>query len=209
MSSGMNRTQAEEYAKTMTYKQAISNIRTGKGIMYRKASLIKLRELAEIADKLERDNDMTKEEAIDRLMWLKDVPHINDDKWIEAIDMAIEAQQTEVAQTDLIQRSDVLEVISDAQDGSGSTYNILQPIFVKVNNLPSCHRCYECDEQFYQQLLEKGMIELPQEYVAVVRCKDCKWAEKAILDEYCVECTMYHTSCMKHGYCHHGERREP
>lgn len=34
---------------------------------------------------------MTREEAIDRLMWLKDVPHINDDKWIEAIDMAIEA----------------------------------------------------------------------------------------------------------------------
>ena len=43
----------------------------------------------------------------------------------------------------------------------------------------------------------------------LVRCEDCKWAEKAILDEYCVECTMYHTSCMKHGYCHHGERREP
>lgn len=42
----------------------------------------------------------------------------------------------------------------------------------------------------------------------LVRCEDCKWAEKAILDEYCVECTMYHTSCMKHGYCHHGERRE-
>ena len=42
----------------------------------------------------------------------------------------------------------------------------------------------------------------------LVRCKDCKWAEKAILDDYCVECTMYHTSCAKHGYCHHGERRE-
>ena len=52
MSSGMNRTQAEEYAKTMTYKQAISNIRTGKGVMYRKATIIKLHELAEIADKL-------------------------------------------------------------------------------------------------------------------------------------------------------------
>lgn len=41
----------------------------------------------------------------------------------------------------------------------------------------------------------------------VVRCKDCKWAEKAILDEYCVECTMYHTPCARHGYCHHGERQ--
>lgn len=52
-------------------------------------------------------------------------------------------------------------------------------------------------------------ISIQAEMVAVVRCKDCKWAEKAILDEYCVECTMYHTSCMRHGYCHHGERREP
>lgn len=43
----------------------------------------------------------------------------------------------------------------------------------------------------------------------IVRCKDCKWAEKAILDEYCVDCAMMHTTCAKHGYCHHGERREP
>ena len=52
MSSGMNRTQAEEYAKTMTYKQAISNIRTGKGVVHRKATMIKLHELAEIVDRL-------------------------------------------------------------------------------------------------------------------------------------------------------------
>jgi hypothetical protein len=52
MSGGMNRTQAEEYAKTMTYKQAISHIWKGKGIAYRKATMIKLHELAEIADKL-------------------------------------------------------------------------------------------------------------------------------------------------------------
>ena len=57
MSSGMNRARAEEYAKTMTYKQAISNIRTGKGIMYRKATMIKLYELAEIADKLVQCNN--------------------------------------------------------------------------------------------------------------------------------------------------------
>ena len=44
--------------------------------------------------------------------------------------------------------------------------------------------------------------------VSVVRCKDCKWAEKAIFDEYCVECTMHHTTFMKHGFCNHGERRE-
>lgn len=47
-----------------------------------------------------------------------------------------------------------------------------------------------------------------EDRVKVVRCKDCKWAEKAIFDEYCVECTMYKTTCMKHGYCHNGERKE-
>lgn len=125
----------------------------------------------------------------------------------EAFDMAIEALSTDVTQTDLVQRSDVLEVISDAQDGSGSTYNILQPIFVKVNNLPSCHRCDECDEQFYQQLLEKGMIELPQEYVSVVRCKDCINYESdggalmvCRIDDMVVDDT---------DYCSYGERREP
>ena len=52
MSSGMNREQAKAYAETMSYKEAISNIWSGKGIKYRKATLIKLHELAEIADSL-------------------------------------------------------------------------------------------------------------------------------------------------------------
>lgn len=52
MSSGMNVEQAKEYAKTMTYKQAVSNCFHARGIMYRKATTIKLRELAEIADRL-------------------------------------------------------------------------------------------------------------------------------------------------------------
>lgn len=52
MSSGMNTEQAKEYAKTMTYRQAISNVTTGKGIKYRKDTMIKLRELAEWADRI-------------------------------------------------------------------------------------------------------------------------------------------------------------
>lgn len=52
MSSGMNTEQAKEYAKTMTYKQAINNVTTGKGIKYRKATMIKLHELAEWADRI-------------------------------------------------------------------------------------------------------------------------------------------------------------
>ena len=53
MSNGMNLEQAKEYAKTMTYGQAVSNCFHAKGIMYRKATLIKLHELAEIADRLD------------------------------------------------------------------------------------------------------------------------------------------------------------
>lgn len=54
MSSGMNTEQAKEYAKTMTYSEAVSNVRYSKGIKYRKATMIKLRELAEIADRLDK-----------------------------------------------------------------------------------------------------------------------------------------------------------
>lgn len=57
MSSGMNTEQAKEYAKTMTYSEAVSNVRYSKGIKYRKATMIKLRELAEIADRLDRKTE--------------------------------------------------------------------------------------------------------------------------------------------------------
>ena len=53
MSSGMNLEQAKEYAKTMTYREAVANVKSSKGIKYRKATMIKLRELAEIADRLD------------------------------------------------------------------------------------------------------------------------------------------------------------
>ena len=52
MSSGMNLEEAKEYAETMSYRKAINNIRYAKGIAYKKATWIKLRELAEIADRL-------------------------------------------------------------------------------------------------------------------------------------------------------------
>lgn len=67
MSSGMNTEQAKEYAKTMTYSEAVSNVRYSKGIKYRKATMIKLRELAEIADRLDK----------------ADAPQIEDERVIE------------------------------------------------------------------------------------------------------------------------------
>ena len=53
MGSGMNRKEAEELASKRTYRWAVNNVVTGKGIAYRKATMIKLRELAEIADRLD------------------------------------------------------------------------------------------------------------------------------------------------------------
>ena len=64
MSSGMNTEQAKEYAKTMTYRQAISNVGSGKFIKYRKATMIKLRELAEIADRLDCKTEPTCDDCI-------------------------------------------------------------------------------------------------------------------------------------------------
>ena len=52
MSSGMNHEEAKEYAKNMTYRQAINNVTTSKGIKYSKATMIKLHELAEWADRI-------------------------------------------------------------------------------------------------------------------------------------------------------------
>ena len=48
--------------------------------------------------------------------------------------MSLPSAQTKPNE-DLVQRSDVLEIIREAQDGSGSTYEVLQPIFVKINAL--------------------------------------------------------------------------
>jgi hypothetical protein len=56
MSSGMNTEQARELASKRTYRWAVDNIVTGKGIKYKKATMIKLRELAEIADMLDNQH---------------------------------------------------------------------------------------------------------------------------------------------------------
>lgn len=44
----MNREEAEEYAKQMTYRQAVQNALQGKCIPYRKATMIKLHKLLDI-----------------------------------------------------------------------------------------------------------------------------------------------------------------
>lgn len=54
----MNTEQAKAYAKTMSYSEAVANVKYGKGIKYRKATMIKLKELAEIADMLDNKQVM-------------------------------------------------------------------------------------------------------------------------------------------------------
>ena len=46
----MNRAEAEEYAKQMTYRDAVCNALSGKFIPYRKATLIKLYELLDLIE---------------------------------------------------------------------------------------------------------------------------------------------------------------
>lgn len=51
-SQGMTREEAKEYAKTMTYRDAIYNLTRAKCIPYRKATFIKVYELLDILDKI-------------------------------------------------------------------------------------------------------------------------------------------------------------
>lgn len=50
----MTREEAEEYAKTMSFRQAVYNAMAGKCIPFRKATAIKLRELLLLADEIDR-----------------------------------------------------------------------------------------------------------------------------------------------------------
>ena len=114
-------------------------------------------------------------------------------------------QKSKLEPSDLISRADALEIISEAQDGSGSTYEILQPIFEKVNGMPSCHRCYECDEallnriedsvkeEVLTRMLKKGCIEFPKDLTPsdLISRAD---AVKALCDECMAEHCV--TECM-------------
>jgi hypothetical protein len=55
----MTREEAEEYAKKMTYRDAVYNALQGKCIPYRKATHIKLHELLDMVKPQEREGSMT------------------------------------------------------------------------------------------------------------------------------------------------------
>ena len=53
----MNREEATEHAKHMTYEDAVYNALQGRAIPYRKAVLIKLHELLELAKKMDKEQE--------------------------------------------------------------------------------------------------------------------------------------------------------
>lgn len=60
----------------------------------------------------------------------------------------------------------------------------------------------------YEDILTGELISRA-EVVEVVRCKDCKHSDTTgVYIEDVVFCNWIHTSCVKNGYCHRGERRE-
>ena len=54
----MNREEATEYAKHMTYEDAVYNALQGRSIPYRKATMIKLHELLEVAKKIDKEQEV-------------------------------------------------------------------------------------------------------------------------------------------------------
>lgn len=67
----MKKEEAIECAKKMTYQEAVRNTMYAKGVRYKKATRIKLHELAEIADKIDttEPSDNTKD-CTEFLLWL-------------------------------------------------------------------------------------------------------------------------------------------
>lgn len=55
MSSGMNMEQAKEIAKQMTYRDAVYNALRGRCVPFKKATRIKLKELLEIVENMEKE----------------------------------------------------------------------------------------------------------------------------------------------------------
>lgn len=100
---------------------------------------------------------MKREEAIDRLMWLKGVPHINDDKWIEAIDMAIKSIQREIP------KNPIVNYVADA-DGSRR----LNPGWTEDSYLcPVCHTYF--GEVFDEGYCRKCGQKLIQKRIRVIK----------------------------------------
>lgn len=74
----MTREEAKEFAKTMSYRNAVYNALQGKCIPYRKATLIKLYELLDMIEPQKSEDA----EVITNQEWLS---HISPEDWVRVI----------------------------------------------------------------------------------------------------------------------------
>lgn len=65
----------------------------------------------------------------------------------------------------------------------------------------------DAEEAVLNKMLEEEMIILPQDYVKVVLCKDCKWHMNDYMGEWCGK-LREHPGMKANDFCSCGERRE-
>jgi hypothetical protein len=137
----MTREEAKEYAKNMTYRDAVCNALQGKCIPYRKATLIKLYELLDTIEPREsKVQGMTREQAITILNCVE----AHGSLVVKAKEMAIEA---------LRQEQKTGHWIKHEQNGIGHIECseclawFLEPHLLRNSYCPNCGARMESEEQ--------------------------------------------------------------
>lgn len=145
---------------------------------------------------------MTREEAIEQLHNCKDLIKQDgqdylDERDFPLLDMAIEALSAEPNCKDCKKRNNTTFFMDDGEDIDMATE--------ALSALPSA----EAEETVLNKMLEEEMIVLPQDYVKVVRCKDCC---HRVHDEErgLYYCEMYYGQgdVSDENFCQCGERRK-
>ena len=104
----------------------------------------------------------------------------------EALDMAIEALRHDVIFEQIKWERDVaLDTLEKHGIGLGQKYE------------PST----DAEEEVLHKILESGMIELPQEYASVVRCKDCKYMTLDETNKYQIWCSLDNSPWYEDDFC--------
>lgn len=104
--------------------------------------------------------------------------------------------------TDYIRRADAIEAVLGLAQLNGRVPT--DSVIFQIKALPSA----EAEEAVLNKMLEEEMIALPQDYVKVVRCKDCKhYIVEGITTQY-GWCHEYKHSVDEDDYCSYGERRK-
>ena len=113
----MTREEAKEYAKNMTYRNAVCNALQGKCIPYRKATLIKLYELLDTIEPRENEvQEMTREDAIESLNEINETIFGGG---LKSIPMAINALEQEPCEQIKWERDTAIKQLNELGYGLG------------------------------------------------------------------------------------------